>query len=112
MRKEPDGDHCPEGFEYVHGHRESDGRYVRSFCRKIPKKRIKLVFDMKYPGNTTMKISGGQGIHRIREKETLPTENLFEGKPDMMKFMNSDWTDTKEMDAFSDRINDRKKKLP
>ena len=77
MRKiEPIGISCPDGYEYVHGHNEK-GIHVRSYCRKISKKRIKVMVDMKYPGNTTVKASIGQGFRHESESVTVPTESLF-----------------------------------
>jgi len=35
-RIDPENGNCPEGYEYVRGHRESSGKYVRPFCRRKP----------------------------------------------------------------------------
>lgn len=108
-RMEPEGDKCPEGYEYVHGHRETSGKYVRSFCRKIPKKRIKVSLDMKYPGNTDMKLSARQGIHRASVHENISTESLFSGESGekIKQFMKSDWKKMNDLESLADR---RKKK--
>ena len=37
---------CPEGFEYVRPHNNSDGTHVRGFCRKIPEDR-KMYFGFR-----------------------------------------------------------------
>lgn len=107
-RIEPDrNDKCPVGYEYVHGHREHSGKYVRDFCRKIPPKRIKLNFDMKYPGETKVKVSARQGIHGFSESMNVDTEELLDqmgeqGK-DMRKFMASDWKKGNEFGKLEDK---------
>ena len=93
MRKiEPNGRMCPEGYEYVHGHDEK-GIHVRSYCRKISKKRIKFMIDMKYPGNTTVKASVRQGFQYESESVTVPTESLFNGEngKQLQDMMSENW---------------------
>jgi hypothetical protein len=80
MRKiEPTGMRCPEGYEYVHGHDEK-GIHVRAYCRKISMKRIKVKFDMRYPGNTTVKASVREGFRHESGSYTVPTDSLFGGE--------------------------------
>ncbi len=106
MRKiEPIGTSCPEGYEYVHGHDEK-GIHVRPYCRKIrmmSRKRIKMKFDMRYPGNTTIKASVREGFRHASASATVPTDSLFTGEQgkqlqDMMgdKWMGKDGKLTKK----------------
>ena len=88
---------CPEGYEYVRGHIEHSGIRVREFCRKIPEKRIKMVMDMRYPGNTKIKISGGQGMkNHISETTTIPTEKFFSGDKEFRNLLDMDWKNPDE----------------
>lgn len=104
-RVEPENGTCPDGYEFVHGHKEKSGVYVRDFCRKISKKRIKMSIDMKYPGKTNLKISGRQGIHGARFSQTVDTESLFKGEEGekFKSIMNADWKDSKQLDFLDDK---------
>jgi hypothetical protein len=94
MRKiEPTGLHqCPEGYEYVNGHEEK-GIHVRPYCRKISKKRIKMKFDMRYPGNTTITASVREGFKRESASYNVPTDSLFvdEKGKQLQDIMNEQW---------------------
>ena len=96
--------HCPEGYEYVHGYRDGK-KYVRPFCRKIPKKRVKLSVDVRYPGNTKVKVSARQGWHGGSVSETVPTESLFNGEDgkELREVLDSDWKDLKEMKVLTEK---------
>ena len=94
MRKiDPIGDGCcPEGYEYVHGHDEK-GIHVRPYCRNISSKRIKMMFDMRYPGNTTIKASVREGFRRETGSLTIPTGSLFTGEQgkQLRDMLNDNW---------------------
>lgn len=111
-RIDPERDQCPEGYEYVHGHKERNGKYVRSFCRKIPRKRIRLSVDIRYPGNTSAKLSARQGLHGTSFTQEVPTESLFAGEDGkkMRQLLDSDWKDSNELKALSGKLEERKRK--
>ena len=112
-RIEPEAGECPEGYEYVRGHWENRKSYVRPFCRRIPKKRIKLKVDMRYPGNTTVTASARQGWHGASVSETVPTESLFNGEDGKVleKILDSDWKDLNEMKFITEKPIKEKGKL-
>lgn len=112
-RMEPESGHCPEGYEYVHGYKENRRSYVRPFCRKIPKKRIKLKVDIRYPGKTTVSASMRQGWHGNSISETVPTEALFSGEDgkELEKLMDADWKDSTNIKFIPNKLDEKKRKL-